>query len=347
MIYEENLTEEVKKIIYEEIPHILEKHPEVKLILWKKLVDSFADKKETESKFEILLKEFHELKKESEQRWKELREESERKWEESERRWKKIERKWEELECKWEKLERKWEESERKWQELKEESECKWQELKEESERKWQELKEESERKWQELKEESERKWQELKEESERKWQELKEESDRRWEESQRQWRELKQESDQRWETLLKEIHRVDKRIDRTIGALGARWGVNSEKAFREAIEAVLTELTNLKVENYLSYDEKGEVFGHPDQIELDVVIKNGEVWVIEIKSSMSKADMYIFDKKVKFFEKQQGKKVNRKLVISPMIEPKAYEVAKKLGIEAYTAPEDVISEEE
>ena len=299
MIYEENLTEEVKKIIYEEIPHILEKHPEVKLILWKKLVDSFADKKETESKFEILLKEFHELKKESEQRWKELREESERKWEklerkweESERRWKKIERKWEELECKWEKLERKWEESERKWQELKEES-------------------------------------------------------DRRWEESQRQWRELKQESDQRWETLLKEIHRVDKRIDRTIGALGARWGVNSEKAFREAIEAVLTELTNLKVENYLSYDEKGEVFGHPDQIELDVVIKNGEVWVIEIKSSMSKADMYIFDKKVKFFEKQQGKKVNRKLVISPMIEPKAYEVAKKLGIEAYTAPEDVISEEE
>jgi len=276
------------------------------LILWKKLVDSFADKKETESKFEILLKEFHELKKESEQRWKEL-------WEESERKWEKLERKWEESERKWEESERRWKKIERKWEEL----ECKWEKL--------------------------ERKW----EESERKWQELKEESDRRWEESQRQWRELKQESDQRWETLLKEIHRVDKRIDRTIGALGARWGVNSEKAFREAIEAVLTELTNLKVENYLSYDEKGEVFGHPDQIELDVVIKNGEVWVIEIKSSMSKADMYIFDRKVKFFEKQQGKKVNRKLVISPMIEPKAYEVAKKLGIEAYTAPEDVISEEE
>ena len=311
MIYEENLTEEVKKLIYEEIPYILEKHPEVKLILWNKLIDIFADKKETESKFEILLKEFHELKKESEQRWRELKEESERKWEKSERKWQELK----------EESERKWRESERKWQELKEESERKWRE----SERKWQELKEESERKW----EKSERKWQELKEESERKW------------------RELKQESDQRWETLLKEIHRVDKRIDRTIGALGARWGINSEKAFREAIEAVLSELTDLKVENYLSYDEKGEVFGHPDQIELDVVIKNGEVWVIEIKSSMSKADMYIFDRKVKFFEKQQGKKVNRKLVISPMIEPKAYEVAKKLGIEAYTAPEDVISEEE
>jgi hypothetical protein len=32
--------------------------------------------------------------------------------------------------------------------------------------------------------------------------------------------------------------------------------------------------------------------------------------------------------------------------VISPMIEPKAYEVAKRLGIEAYTEPEDVVSEE-
>ncbi|MDL1966116.1 MAG: hypothetical protein LWW90_05500 [Candidatus Desulfofervidus auxilii] len=48
------------------------------------------------------------------------------------------------------------------------------------------------------------------------------------------------------------------------------------------------------------------------------------------MKSSMSKADMYIFDRKVKLFEKQQGKKVNRKLVIFPMIEPKAYEIAKK-----------------
>jgi hypothetical protein len=227
MIYEENLSEEVKKIIYEEIPYILEKHPEVKLILWKTLVDSFADKRETESKFDILLKELKELKKESEEKWKEL-----------------------------------------------------------------------------------------------------------------------KEESDHRWETLLKEVHRVDKRIDRTIGALGARWGLNTEKAFRQAIEAILKELTNLTVENYLSYDEKGEVFGHPDQVELDVVLKNSEVWLIEIKSSMSKADMYIFDRKVKFYEKKEGKRVTRKLVISPMIEPKAYEVAKRLGIEAYTEPEDVVSEE-
>ncbi|GAB6163817.1 DUF3782 domain-containing protein [Desulfothermus naphthae] len=256
----ENLSEEVKKIIYKEIPNILEKHPEVKLILWKKLVDSFADKKESESKFDTLLRELKELKEESDRRW------------------------------------------------------------------------EEFQRKWKELKEESDRRWEEF----QRKWKELKEESESRW-------RELKQESDQRWETLLKELRNVNKRIDRTIGALGARWGLNTERAFREAIKSILEELTDLKVENYLGYDEKGEVFGHPDQIELDVVLKNGEVWVIEIKSSMSKADMYIFDRKVKFYEKKEGKKVNRKMVISPMIEEKAYEVARRLGIEAYKEPEDLM----
>ncbi|MDQ7031804.1 MAG: DUF3782 domain-containing protein [Desulfonauticus sp.] len=139
-------------------------------------------------------------------------------------------------------------------------------------------------------------------------------------------------------------MKRVDRRIDKIIGALGARWGLNSEKAFRSVIRDILSELTGMKVERYLAYDETGEVFGHPDQVELDVVIKikNGKLYVIEIKSSVSKADMYIFDRKVRFYEQKEGKKVDKKIVISPMIENKAYEVASKLGIEAYVNPEEV-----
>ncbi len=242
----ENLDADVKRIIDEELPKILESDPEVKLILWKRLIDCFADRKETESKFEIMLREL-----------KELKEESEKKWELSEKRWK-----------------------------------------------------------------------------------ELKEESEKRW-------KELKEESDKRWETLLKEIKRVDNRIDRTIGALGARWGLNTEKAFRDAIRDILMDLTGMKVERYIAYDNKGEVFGHPDQIELDVVLKNGKIYVIEIKSSVSKAEMYIFDRKVKFYEKQEGKKVDKKIVISPMIERGAHEVANKLGIKVYLEPEDMAKEEE
>ena len=55
------------------------------------------------------------------------------------------------------------------------------------------------------------------------------EEHDRRFEEFQKRF----EEHDRRFEELLKEIRRVDRGIDRTIGALGARWGISSEHAFQ------------------------------------------------------------------------------------------------------------------
>ena len=56
----------------------------------------------------------------------------------------------------------------------------------------------------------------------------------------------------------------------------------------------------------------------------------------------MSKADAYIFSKKVSFYEKKENKKVSRKIIVSPMIDPAAKSVAENLGIEYYTAPEDI-----
>lgn len=44
--------------------------------------------------------------------------------------------------------------------------------------------------------------------------------------------------------------------------------------------------------------DEEGIVLGRPDQVELDLIIKNGSVTVAEIKSSISKGDVITFIKK-------------------------------------------------
>ncbi len=63
---------------------------------------------------------------------------------------------------------------------------------------------------------------------------------------------------------------------------------------------------------------------------------------VAEIKSSMSKPDVYIFDKKVKFYEKHEGCKVKRKIIISPKVSSDALKVAEDLNIEVYTYPHDV-----
>jgi hypothetical protein len=81
-------------------------------------------------------------------------------------------------------------------------------------------------------------------------------------------------------------------------------------------------------------------VFGRPDQVELDVVIYDDQMLVCEIKSSASRADVYTFERKVRSYEKRVGRKANRAILISPMIEDT--ELARTLGIEVYTRAEDV-----
>lgn len=94
---------------------------------------------------------------------------------------------------------------------------------------------------------------------------------------------------------------------------------------------------------NVNEFDDEGEVFGKPDQVEIDMIIKNGLLILCEIKSSIDKAGMYIFDRKVTFYEKRHNRKVDqakpaafsdRKLVICPMVDDRAKPVAQKLGVE-------------
>ncbi len=217
----------------------------------------------------------------------------------------------------------------------------------EESDRKWKEamdeirkLREESEKRWNETMDEIRK----LREESDRKWKEMKEESDRKWKEAMDEIKRLREESEKRWIQVTEEIKNLHRKYDVGIGALGARWGIQAESTFREAIRGILEESFPVKVERYLAKDEEGEIFGQPDQVELDLIIRDGVVIAAEIKSSMSKSDVYTFNRKVNFYEKKEGKKVTRKLIISPMVENSAKEVAQRLGIEVYTYPDHIES---
>jgi hypothetical protein len=134
----------------------------------------------------------------------------------------------------------------------------------------------------------------------------------------------------------------MNKKHDSTIGALGSRWGLFSEASFRNGLAAILKDSFGVEVLNINDYDPDGLVFGRPDQVEFDVIIKNGLVIVCEIKSSMSKADLYIFSRKVEFYQQKYQRIVNRKIVISPMVDPTALPVAQSLGIEVYSYAEDI-----
>ena len=142
-------------------------------------------------------------------------------------------------------------------------------------------------------------------------------------------------------EELMKRQDEHAKRLESAIGGLGARWGIMSEESFREGLKGILQDL-GLKVERYLEYDPEGYVFGHPDQVELDIVVKDNVILLVEIKSSISKEEVYTFQRKVEFYEKKQKVKVERKGVISPFVDPRAKPVAERLGIEVYTSGYDV-----
>ena len=237
------------------------------------------------------------------------------------------------------------EEQTRKWKEQKAEDDRKWKEQKAESDRKWKEQKAESDRKWEEQKaedkrerEEQNRKW----EEQNRKWKEQKAEDDRKWEEQKAEDKRKWDESNRRFDETHEKMVAQSKKLDRSVGALGARWGLQSERAFRDALAGILVENFGVEVVNVNEFDDEGEVFGKPDQVELDIIIKNGLLIICELKSSVDKPAMYVFERKARFYEKRHQRQADRLIVISPMIENRARQVGKKLGIEMYADSLDV-----
>ncbi|MCP4351164.1 MAG: DUF3782 domain-containing protein [Desulfobacterales bacterium] len=291
-----------------ELPGIMERDQEIRLFILDITKDRYADREKTDDRIDRIL---DELKRD--------REKSDIKWEAQEKKWEAQEKKWEAQEKKWEAWERKWEEERRdqaaKWKAQEEKWEA-W-------ERKWEEERRDQAAKWKA----QEEKWEEERRDQAAKWKAQEE----KWEENQKTIREM-----------LASVKALDKKHDSTIGALGARWGLRSEGAFRKGLKSILEDSFGVKVERYQDFDHEGVVFGQPDQIEMDVIIHNGTLILCEIKSSLSKSDMYTFWRKKNFYENKHQRKANRTIVLSPMVDKAASDAAEKLGIEIFGYADEV-----
>ncbi len=174
-------------------------------------------------------------------------------------------------------------------------------------------------------------------EEQTRRW----EGQDKKWEGQDKRW----EEQNKRWEENQEEIRKLyrafTRKHDTTLGALGSRWGIRSEASFRNALKDILKDF-DITVLNIKEYDEEGEVFGRPAEIELDIIITNGTLMISELKSAMSRADMFVFYKKAKFYEKIHNREADRLIVISPMVDEKAREVSGELGIKIYSYADEM-----
>ncbi len=213
-------------------------------------------------------------------------------------------------------------------------------------------------RKWQEqseIRKEQDKRWNQQAEkwkEQDKKWWEQAErwkEQDKRWEQQAEKWKE----QDKKWwenqkviqqtqESLVGLDKKIDRQHDRTLGALGARWGLYAEESFRRAMQGILEDHFDIQVLHVNEFDDQGFVFNRPDQVEIDVIIVNNSLILCEIKSSVSKSDLHIFERKVRFYEQQHRRTATQMIVISPMVEEAAHKLARKLNIKVYSYPEDV-----
>ncbi len=128
------------------------------------------------------------------------------------------------------------------------------------------------------------------------------------------------------------------KGIKTTLGAIGARWGIMSESAFRETLRGLLASELKAKVEKWTYRDDEGYVFGYPAVVDIDIVVKNGRVTVVEVTSHARASDIAALKRKAELYERITGKRVDEVVISSPFLEESAREAAERLGVRVYTA---------
>lgn len=126
--------------------------------------------------------------------------------------------------------------------------------------------------------------------------------------------------------SLREEIGKVEeslredmRRLWLALNALGARWGVFSEDAFRSGVRELLKD-AGYAVERWVYYDDKGYVYGYPSEVELDIIIKDGRTLAVEITSALKRGDLQQIRRKVELFSTVTGRRVDAVYVITPFI---------------------------
>jgi len=125
--------------------------------------------------------------------------------------------------------------------------------------------------------------------------------------------------------------------VNRHISAIGARWGIMAEDAFREGLRGILEKEFGVKVDRWISRDEDGMVYGFSSVIEIDIAIKDGKPMLIEISSSVDKSKVAAFLRKAQLYEKKTGIKPERLIMVTPYADEDAIEAAREVGVEVYT----------
>jgi hypothetical protein len=136
---------------------------------------------------------------------------------------------------------------------------------------------------------------------------------------------------------LREDMNRGFELMERRISALGARWGIMAESAFRESLRGLLAKELGYRVEKWVAFDEKGRVYGYPSEVDVDIAVSDGKLILIEVSSHVRASDVYAFRRKAELYVEKTGRRPDRLVIVTPYIDDKALEASKQLEIEICT----------
>jgi hypothetical protein len=137
---------------------------------------------------------------------------------------------------------------------------------------------------------------------------------------------------------LREDMNKGFELVNRHISALGARWGMMAEEAFREGLRGLLERELGLRVERWIGFDEEGLVYGYPKEVEVDVAVKDEKIILIEVSSHARGSDVSELKRKAELYQRRTGRKPDRLVIVTPYADERALEASKRLEVEIYTS---------
>jgi len=132
---------------------------------------------------------------------------------------------------------------------------------------------------------------------------------------------------------LIEHSKRIEE-FDRTVKTVAHRYGVLTEESFRDSMRYVVEEIFGVaRVEKWVYNDVDGYVYKVPAVIEVDVVIRDREHILLEIKSRVGRGDVYELNRIRELYKKITGVKP-RLAILADFIDRGVRELAERLGVE-------------
>lgn len=176
---------------------------------------------------------------------------------------------------------------------------------------------------------------------ADRRHEEMRAEANARFEAADRKYEEMRADSNARFEAVIKEMRdgftRIDQRfldMKNWMTSLGSRWGDEAEESFRNFMKALVEKEYGGKVEKWEHIQGEGKDKKH---YEIDVVVNDGRTLLVEIKSSLSRGDIYHFAEQCDAYEQLTGVKASRRIAMTVYPRPAALVAAQDRGIEIVT----------